>query len=112
MEDIISDATINFLEQLEKKVLANMNRSNFSITWLANEFALSRSQFDRKVKALSGLSTALFIRKIKLNKAKTLLKNTDRSISEIAYSCGYSNLAHFSQEFKNHYGSSPSQMRK
>ncbi|NRA94196.1 MAG: helix-turn-helix domain-containing protein, partial [Psychroserpens sp.] len=44
-------------------------------------------------------SSALFIRYIKLEKAKQLLENTDLSISEVAYASGFSNPNWFSKAF-------------
>lgn len=46
---------------------------------------MSDSQLYRKLKAISNTSTAVFIRKVRLEKSKDFLKTSDLSISEIAY---------------------------
>ncbi len=47
----------------------------------------------------------------RLTKAIDLLKETDLSISEIAFQLGFKNRTHFYKQFKNHYGMMPSSFR-
>jgi AraC-like DNA-binding protein len=84
----------------------------FSIEDLGEALYLSRSQLHRKIKALTGKSTTLFIRSIRLQKARVLLESTDLSISEIAYRVGFKSPTYFSQIFKKEVGSSPVQFRE
>ncbi len=53
-----------------------------------------------------------YIRSVKLYKARTLLRISDKTISEIAYHIGYINTSKFSEAFRNMYGESPSHYRK
>jgi transcriptional regulator GlxA family with amidase domain len=65
------------------------------------------------LKALTGMSTAIYIRFIRLQKANELLKeSTALSISEIAYKVGFASPVYFSQIYKKTFGRSPSEMRK
>ncbi|MEM8525661.1 MAG: two-component regulator propeller domain-containing protein [Bacteroidota bacterium] len=73
---------------------------------------LSSSQVYRKVKALTGDSTTIFIRKIRLKVAYQLLKKEGESISEIAYQVGFKDPAAFSRYFSEIFGLSPSEFRK
>jgi AraC-like DNA-binding protein len=73
---------------------------------------LSNSQVYRKIKAITGKSTAVFIRSIRLQYAKELLKNTDKTISEIAYEVGFNNPSWFSRAFKEEFGYTPSSSSK
>lgn len=73
--------------------------------------AMSDSQLYRKLKAISNTSTAIFIRKVRLEKAKELLNSTDLSISEIAYSTGFNDPNWFSKAFKEEFKDSPSNFR-
>ncbi len=53
-----------------------------------------------------------YIRKVKIKKAQTLLRITNKSVSEIAYSIGYINTSKFSKAFKEQFGCTPSEYRK
>ena len=100
-----------FIEKLESIILKNINDEGFSIHDLSRELLLSRSQMHRKIKALTGMSTAIYIRHVRLQKAKGLLVTTDFSISEIAYQVGFKTPVYFSQVFKEEFGVSPSGTR-
>ncbi len=59
-----------------------------------------------------GMPPKRYIRQIKLYKARTLLRVTNKSISEIAYSIGYINTSKFSAAFRELYGETPSKYRE
>jgi AraC-like DNA-binding protein len=72
---------------------------------------LSQMQLYRKLKALSGLTPTLFIRKVRLQKARELLLTTDLNVSEIAYQVGFNDPAYFSRAFNEEFGTPPSEIR-
>jgi AraC-like DNA-binding protein len=74
---------------------------------LAKSIYLSRSQLNRKLKALTGLSPTLFIRSLRLHKAKRLLQAGQLDITEIAFAVGFKDLAYFSRVFSKEFGKSP-----
>ncbi len=59
-----------------------------------------------------GIPPKRYIRRVKLCKAKTMLRTTDKTISEIAYTIGYINTSKFAEAFRNMYGKTPSAYRK
>lgn len=63
-------------------------------------------------KAQTGISIHQYVLKKRLEKAAQLLRNTDKSISEIAKDCGFDNQRHFSSLFSKKLGYTPSQTRK
>lgn len=101
-----------FIEKVEKIILGNIEDEDFSVNELARTLLLSRSQVHRKIKALTGMSTAIYIRSVRLRKSKELLPNEELSISEIAYQVGFKSPVYFSQVFKETFGMSPSATRK
>ncbi len=111
--EVYTEATFKevLVKRLENVILANLDDVKFSIHHLSRELALSRSQAHRKVKALTGMSTAVYIRNVRLQKAKELLISTELPISEIAYQVGFRTLPYFSQAFKDAFGESPSATR-
>ena len=74
--------------------------------------AMSESQLNRKLKALSGKTAAPFIRSIRLQEARKLLQTTELNISEIAYDTGFSDPHYFSRSFSQEFGVAPSSFRK
>ncbi|MFT6336822.1 MAG: DNA-binding response OmpR family regulator/ligand-binding sensor domain-containing protein [Halioglobus sp.] len=101
-----------FVKKMEGIILENLENDDFSVHDLSRLLLLSRSQVHRKIKALTGMSTAIYIRHLRLLKAKELLISTDLPISDIAYQVGFKTLPYFSQAFKNTFGKSPSATRK
>ncbi|MCD4725101.1 MAG: response regulator, partial [Bacteroidales bacterium] len=100
IEDLFLKKAIHFIEN-------NIDDSDFGSLQLARSISMSESQLYRKLKALTGKSTALFIRSIRLQKAKELLKTTTLNVSEVAYETGFSDPAWFSRAFKEEFGESP-----
>jgi len=105
------DKKLIFLNSVIDAVHQHMGDSNFGATELAKFMAMSDSQLYRKLKAISNTSTAIFIRKVRLEKGKELLKSTELSISEIAYSTGFNDPNWFSKTFKEEFEQSPTEFR-
>lgn len=101
-----------FLARARAIVMAELEDDNFSLNELSERLYLSRSQVHRKIKAVTGMSTAIFIRTIRLQEAKKLLASTQLTISEIAYQVGFKSPVYFSQMFRQTFGESPSDNRK
>ena len=97
------------MERIMKVVNKNLNDSDFSVEQLCQEVGISRAQLHRKMKELTGLSTSEFIRNIRLEQAARLLKEQKINVTQVAYTVGFSNLAHFSTVFRKHFGVAPSE---
>ncbi|MEO0626780.1 MAG: helix-turn-helix transcriptional regulator, partial [Bacteroidota bacterium] len=78
---------------------------------MAAQLHLSRVQFFRKVKALTGLSPSRFVQRIRLRHAASLLSHSDLTISEIAYQVGFSDPKYFSKQFATVFGQLPTSYR-
>ncbi|MCB9283379.1 MAG: response regulator [Lewinellaceae bacterium] len=100
-----------FLLQLRGIIDAQMNNSAFSIEYLCRQMAMSRMQLHRKIKALTGRSTSLYIRSIRLQHARHLLSTTDMNVSEVAYEVGFDDPKYFSRVFSEEFGVAPSDFR-
>ena len=82
--------------------------TSFSLQEAAREACLSPYHFHRTFKAAFGCSPMRWFRLRKLEKARELLQDGQLSVSEVAYRCGYLDLATFSKAFKREWGVSPS----
>jgi YesN/AraC family two-component response regulator len=97
------------MERVMKVVNEHMSDSDFSVETLCNEVGISRAQLHRKMKAMTGLPVSEFIRNIRLEQAVRLLKEQKINVTQVAYTVGFSNLAHFSTVFRKQFGVSPSE---
>ena len=97
-----------FLDKAIKIIEEELANSDFSITEFCKILGMSRTSVYNKIKTLTNQSPNDFIRIIRLNKAKELLKTKKYTVSEIAYMTGYSDPKYFSTSFKKQFGISPS----
>ncbi len=72
---------------------------------------VSYSWFRKMFKKYTGISPAQYIAQIKLQKAKNLLLNTQKSVKEIAFELHYEDTAYFSTIFRKHVGLSPTEYK-
>lgn len=100
-----------FLKKIGDILEAHFADEGFGNVQLASRLHISESQLFRKLKALTGQSTALFIRSYRLHKGKEKLENTQLTVSEIAYEVGFSDPAYFSRTFAQEFGVSPNAIR-
>ena len=99
----------NFIDKINKTINIHLSEEQFSIEDLGNEVNMSRSQVHRKLTALTGKSPSLYMRSLRLAKARELILNQSGNISEIAYSVGFSSPAYFTRCFKEEFGIPPSE---
>ena len=97
-----------FLDKVFRLIDSHLDDENFSITQLAEELHISRSNFFYKMKSLTGLSPQEFLISYRLNRSVELLKTREYSVSEVAYKVGFSTLNGFSKAFRKKFGTPPS----
>ena len=97
------------MERIMKAVNTHMSDSDFNVDMLTREVGISRAQLHRKMKELTGLPVSEFIRNIRLEQAVRLLKEQKINVTQVAYTVGFSNVAHFSTVFRKQFGVSPSE---
>jgi signal transduction histidine kinase/ligand-binding sensor domain-containing protein/DNA-binding response OmpR family regulator len=101
-----------FLKKSISIIEKNLQNDGFSAETLATTLNLSSSSLYRKLKSLTNLSSAEFIRSIRIKRAAQLLQDNNKTISEVAYEVGFNDLKNFRQIFQKHYQCSPSEFRK
>jgi DNA-binding response OmpR family regulator len=111
-EEKLSTVDKKFIDRLKSAIMKHLSESELKVDDLGAEIGLSRVQLYRKVKALTGLAPAELLKQMRVKQAYLLIKNTDHTISEIAYDTGFSSPGYFSKCFRDEYGITPSDMRK
>lgn len=94
------------------KYLENNYFRDINISRLASELGVTRSYFTVLFSEKTGKSPYNYLTELRLEKARSLLKNSDLRISEVAYSVGFAGLERFSDMFKRYTGKSPVAYRK
>lgn len=97
-----------FIKKALEMVEKNISEPAFSVEDLSREMGMSRVSLYKKIMALTQKSPIEFIRIIRLKRAADLLKNSQFSVSEIAYQVGFNNPRYFSKYFEELYGELPS----
>lgn len=101
-----------FLLNFRSIVEGDISNTDLTIEVLCRRVGMSRMQLHRKIKALTDRSTTLYIRSIRLQRARHLLATTDQNVSEIAYTVGFDDPKYFSRVFVEEFGLTPSEVRK
>ncbi len=102
----------HFLETVGQLIAANLDNPAFDSGRLERDIGLSRTQLFRKLKKLTGFSTANYIRQVRLCKARDLLEVTVLPVGEVAGRVGFAELSYFSHAFAEAFGQTPSDWRK
>ncbi len=101
-----------FMKQMTRIIMIHLADPNLGVDLLASSLHLSTSQLNRKTKALINSTPYNFIIKTRMDVAATMMQESEKSIKEIAYECGYQELSNFSRGFTKYWGESPSQYLK
>lgn len=90
----------------------NMVNVDFDVNAFVELLGISRTLAYKKIKAISGKAINDFIQSVRLQKAKVLMINSNKSINEIALEVGFAEPSYFSAVFKKHFNVSPSEFRQ
>lgn len=104
LSNITIGEIVNFIEN-------NYSRQ-LTLPEIAAQFGISESSLTKKIKIFTNMTFKEYLTKTRIEVAKSLLISSEKSITEIAYECGYNNSNFFGDVFKKAVGMSPSSYRK
>lgn len=105
------DVESDFYARLLDIIKAEMGNSDLNVDSLATKMGLGRSQFYRKIKALTNYSPVELLRNLRLKRSRELLLTTEMSISEVAYEVGFTAPAYFTRCYREQFGETPTELR-
>ncbi|MGG3308372.1 AraC family transcriptional regulator [Paenibacillus lautus] len=118
----VADSNERFLYQLmqpinkDRSSIAKVMEENITNPVSLNDLAFltgrSLATFKRDFQAIYHTSPLKWIRNRRLDKAKELLAETDLTVTDVCFSSGFENIAHFSKVFKEKFGFPPSEFRQ
>ncbi len=106
------EGDVNFLKKVCQVLEQHLVDTDLSVERLAGLVNVERRTLQRKLKALTGLTPAAFIRHQRLQRALNLLAETELTVNDIALDSGFSSPQHFSRLFRQQYGLPPDQWRR
>ncbi len=113
VEEIINKGTVS-LETMEKfdevvsYINANYTNSKINLSLLSKSSGLNKSFLSALFPKLTGSNFTDYIHHLRISNAMEMLTSSDKSISEIAYSCGFETIRSFNNVFKGVVGTTPS----
>lgn len=99
------------LRRAKEFMEANLD-GDVSLAEVASQCKLSRSHFARAFRQATGLPPHRWLLEHRTNRAKTLLLETGRTLSEVAKECGFADQSHFTRVFADVVGMSPGAWRR
>lgn len=107
-----NNANTEFLRLATDLIYREMKNPDFTPTMLSEELAISVSQLNKKLNAITGYPSSTYILHVKLSYAKKILSNENKTIGEVAAECGIYDVNYFSRVFKKHIGFTPTQYKR
>lgn len=105
------ESSIQKFNKINSYIMNNFQRS-LTLDDVASVANMNRTAFCKYFKDRTQKTLVEFIGEVRVNYAKRLLLEGDRTIAEIGYECGFNNLSNFNRQFKNLTGVSPSSYQK
>lgn len=103
--------TVYSIQRIVSFCIANMSDPELSMPKLSAAIGLSRSQISRLMSQHMGTSFPEFIHSIRINQSRELLIYTDKTITDIAFECGFMSQRSFNRVFRDVVGMTPSEYR-
>lgn len=118
---LLGQLMISSQRQPEHRVLSWISKSldyirlhaseGITVQQIARLAGLNRTYFSTEFRSAVGVSPTEYIARVRMDKAKELLSQSSATVTEIAYSVGYTSLYSFTRAFKNHCHMSPTDYR-
>lgn len=96
---------------MEMQNYIQANYQTVTLEDMAKRFHLTEPYISKYIKEKSGKTFVELVQNVRMKKARTLLKNGNMTVENIAYSVGYQNVEHFTRLFRQKYDMTPIQYR-
>ncbi len=108
----VNDVDSEFYSKVLDIMKKEMGNPDLNVDSLASMMGLGRSQFYRKIKALTNYSPVELLRNLRLKQAREMLTTTEKTIGEIAYEVGFSSPAYFKRCYREAFDETPTELRE
>ncbi|MGB3619376.1 MAG: ATP-binding protein, partial [Catalinimonas sp.] len=97
----------HFVNKLRHTIETRMADETFGVEELGREMGMSRTQLNRKLRALLDQTPSELIRSFRLERAAALIRQNAGNMAEIAYQVGFNSQSYFTRAFQNTYRCTP-----
>ena len=94
-----------------REIIELKHDEELSLAAVAGSVNVSASYFSEIFKKATGINFVEYVARLRVEKARNLLRNPDRRVSEIAFEVGFQSLSQFNRTFKAYAGMTPSEAR-
>lgn len=114
LENFLQEENEEFRKEITevKSYIYHNYEKNLSVEMLADQVYLSAGYLSAVFKEETGMNLNRFIREVRMQKAKEMLENTNKKITQIAKEVGFSNTSYFCRSFREFFGSTPESCRR
>lgn len=96
-----------FLKKLEQTC-----EEEWTLESMAEGAGFKRSRFGEICRQLTGESPTIYLNRLRVRRSRKLLRETDLSVTQIAFNCGFSSSQYFAKIFRRFQGHEPSHYRR
>lgn len=118
LENVLNNTHENINERMQTEGFLCMlcdiiqhPEQGLTLTALSEKYHLHPTYISNRFKELFGLSPIQVLKELRINRAKTLLKTSEMSVTDIAEAVGFNGVPSFTRLFKSYVGISPTQFR-
>ena len=101
-----------FVAHVDQLIIRNISSPEFNANTITDILHLSRSQLDRRMKQMVGMTISAYLQDRRMMYARELLLTSDLPIADVAVKCGFDDTSYFSRVFRNYHSKTPSEVRK
>ncbi len=108
-QPVIAKVDAQWLEEVEAVFTKHLSEGDFKIGLAAHHLNISTSQFQKRIKRITGLAAHQYLLEMRLQKTKEYLTTGEfATVKEVGYAVGFRNTKYFSGLFKKRFGVVPS----
>ena len=111
IEELSTAEPVKDARMIEIMNYIQANYIDVTLDDLAEKFYLSKPYLSKYIREKSGMTFGDLVKKIRMKKARALLKSSNMTVENIALSVGYQNVEHCNRLFKKAYNMTPVQFR-
>ncbi|MCQ2507525.1 MAG: 2-isopropylmalate synthase [Dorea sp.] len=111
LENLSNIEAVTDARMIEIMNYVQANYIDITLDDLSEKFFLSKPYLSKYIKEKSGMTFGELVKKVRMKKARALLKSSNMTVENIALTVGYQNVEHFNRLFKKTYDMTPMQFR-
>ncbi len=108
---VVTSMDQKLLKKAAEYVDSNIHDGSITVETMAQALGISRVHLYKKLVSITGSTPSEFIRQIRVRRGEQLLRESQMTVSEVAYAVGFNVPRYFAKYFKEMYGVNPSEYR-